>query len=334
MNKNDLIAYHGSHNSKLKMKPKSLLFFTSNKDDAKNWANAWLDGGLATNQQPYIYTAKLSLKNPYVIKDENEFEDIIGDEQYKEYLDNGYDSFIYKISNDIIYYIITNPNQYEVIDISETLKLDEMAYPTNFNLQVFSNINTFKARKQYCDDRLEKIGKGSSRIAYKVDNEKALKLAFNQKGIAQNRAECDWFKNNYEVFGKVYEADTDNYYWVEMELARKPKQSDFKTILGISWVETCDLIKYCFELNSKYSYLKTMYYSTMVEQLYEKMVINEESDFFVSFQQYVYDYQPFSVLDYTDMRNWGVVNRNGTEQLVIIDTGLDEEVYNQFYRRK
>lgn len=222
----------------------------------------------------------------------------------------------------------------EILKLSGIETLEEMAYPSNFNLQEFSKIPSFKARKQYCDERLQKLGTGSSRIAYKVDEQKVLKIAFNKKGVAQNEHEADWGRNNYGIFGEIFEADTDNYLWIEMELARKPTKDDFQRILGVSWVETCDLIKYCFEQYSKYSYNKTFHYSTMVEDLYEKAVVNEEIDFFVNFQIYVYDYQPYSVMDWTIINNWGIVNRNGQEELVIIDDGLDENVWNQYYKRR
>ena len=63
--------------------------------------------------------------------------------------------------------------------------LKEMAYPANFNLQEFSKLPTFKARKQYCDERLPKLGQGSSRIAYKVDDEKALKIAAREENYGK-----------------------------------------------------------------------------------------------------------------------------------------------------
>ena len=208
--------------------------------------------------------------------------------------------------------------------------LKEMAYPANFNLQEFSKLPTFKARKQYCDERLPKLGQGSSRIAYKVDNEKALKIAFNKKGIAQNEHEADWGKNLYKIFGEIYEADTDNYTWIEMELARTSKKQDFKRILGVTFEETCDLIKYCFEQydhNSRYK----LYYSTMVEELYERLVEQEESEFFCNMQRFIYDYQPFTIMDWLKTSSWGVVQRNGKEELVIIDDGMDEDVLMKHY---
>lgn len=126
--------------------------------------------------------------------------------------------------------------------------LEEMAYPTNFNLNEFSQISTFIGRKKYCDERLQKIGAGSSRIVYRVDDEKVLKIAKNKKGLAQNEHEADWGRNNYEIFAKIYEADTNNYTWIEMELATKAKPTDFKRLVGISWQELCLTIEYIYDI--------------------------------------------------------------------------------------
>lgn len=205
--------------------------------------------------------------------------------------------------------------------------LEEMAYPTNFSFVELDSMRTFAERKRYCEERLQQIGVGSSRIAYKVDNEKVLKLAKNKKGIAQNEHEADWGRNNYGVFGEIFEADIDNYFWIEMELASKAKPSDFKRILGVTWKETQDLVKYCWEQVKG----EELFYSTPVEALYEKLVVNEESDFFSSLQRYMFDYAPWSVIDWTRISNWGIVNRNNKEHLVIIDDGLDELIFKTYY---
>ena len=64
-------------------------------------------------------------------------------------------------------------------------------YPTQFDMNLFKSLKTFKERIEYCEANLKKIGSGSSRIVYQVDNNKVLKLAKNKKGIAQNETEID-----------------------------------------------------------------------------------------------------------------------------------------------
>jgi hypothetical protein len=238
-----------------------------------------------------------------------------------------------KRTDDFIEYYGVIPQDYLVLTEVKKEIVTEMAYPANFDLFTLASLPTFKKRKEYCDERLVQLGKGSSRIAYKVDDEKVLKLAFNHKGVAQNRHEANWMRNNYEVFARIFEADMDNYTWIEMELARPATQADVKRIWGITWTEAQDLIKYCYEQFSKRHNRTQMYYSTMVEKLYDKFVIHEVSDFFVSFQRYIYDYQPYTVSDWLRLNNWGVVTKNGKDELVIIDDGLDEEIWKTHYLR-
>ena len=69
--------------------------------------------------------------------------------------------------------------------------LKEMAYPTSFNMEEFKSIRSFADRVKYCEQRLKKLGAGSSRRVYQIDNEKCLKLAKNGKGIGQNIEEIN-----------------------------------------------------------------------------------------------------------------------------------------------
>ena len=72
----------------------------------------------------------------------------------------------------------------------------EEDYPINWNVEDFKKLNSFNKRIQYCEEKLTRISSGSSRIVYKIDESKVLKLGKNKKGIAQNEAEID-FSNDY-----------------------------------------------------------------------------------------------------------------------------------------
>ena len=92
------------------------------------------------------------------------------------------------------------------------------------------------------------LGRGSSRIVFQIDESTVLKLAFNQKGIAQNEAEAavknDYVLSGYNFLPEVYDVD-DEYLWIEMQIARRANQSDFKKFTGYSrkvfyyWVINC-----------------------------------------------------------------------------------------------
>lgn len=109
-------------------------------------------------------------------------------------------------------------------------ELDEMVigeeYPKTFDMEVFKSLNNFTKRIEYCRNHLPRIAAGSSRIVYKIDDEKVLKLAKNTKGIAQNETEIDRGQDSYFSFilARVFDFHPDGL-WVEMELARKVSKS-------------------------------------------------------------------------------------------------------------
>ena len=123
-----------------------------------------------------------------------------------------------------------------IITEEQLSAIQEMAYPTSFNMEEFKSIRSFADRVKYCENRLKKLGAGTSRRVYQIDNEKCLKLAKNRKGIAQNIEEINLGNDMYagSCFAKVYDYD-QNGLFVEMELARKAKVGDFKRITGLSW---------------------------------------------------------------------------------------------------
>ena len=106
----------------------------------------------------------------------------------------------------------------ESVENCDTM-LKEMAYPVSFNMEEFKTLTTFAQRIKYCSARLPRIGAGSSRIVFQIDDEKCLKLAKNQKGIAQNEAEDDGYVQSLDFVAKVYEVHPQ-YHWLEMQFHR------------------------------------------------------------------------------------------------------------------
>ena len=73
-------------------------------------------------------------------------------------------------------------------------------YPESFDMEFFKRLTnkSFKKRIEYCDQHLERIANGTSRIIYKINDEKVLKLAWNKKGLFQNETEYDYNINNID----------------------------------------------------------------------------------------------------------------------------------------
>lgn len=83
---------------------------------------------------------------------------------------------------------------------------------------------------------LPQIGKGSSRVVFRLDSKRVLKMAINNKGLAQNQAEIDVVTNPKlsPIFAKIYDYGSD-YSWLISELVRPLKSSrEFEDLTGLS----------------------------------------------------------------------------------------------------
>lgn len=222
-----------------------------------------------------------------------------------------------------------------IVTESQYMKIiDEMAYPVSFNMDEFKTLKTFAERIRYCQTRLQRISSGSARIVYQIDNEKVLKLAKNRKGIAQNEAEAgDYYKNSIGCFAEIYDVD-DNYLWIEMQLARKAKMSDFKRLTGYDFKVMCQWIYNCKSRYSRRGYIYDKSYDSIFNsEEFEKGL--ENYSIFAEIQEYLCNYQLESVGDLTRLNSWGIVNDEyGQEQLVIIDSGLTDDVWDDYYKPK
>lgn len=63
-----ITLYHGSSNKNLRFKPDSVMWFTTNKESAKEWADRIILGG-KRNKASYIYTVEYDVKNAYEMGD-------------------------------------------------------------------------------------------------------------------------------------------------------------------------------------------------------------------------------------------------------------------------
>ena len=72
-----------------------------------------------------------------------------------------------------------------------------------------------------------------------------------------------------------------------------------------------------------------------IQKYIEDEIYSEHNMPLYELYTYVSDYQPdmATLNDWKAISNWGVVNRNGKEKLVIIDDGFNENVYHKFYKR-
>jgi len=111
-----------------------------------------------------------------------------------------------------------------------------------FNLNYFKKLPTNTAKMNYAKGILPHMGEGSARTVYAASGDKVLKIAMNQKGIAQNKAEVDVFlEMDRAGFGNAVAKAIDydpKYHWVLSEAVQPfdrgpPAEKAFEKGTGI-----------------------------------------------------------------------------------------------------
>lgn len=195
-----------------------------------------------------------------------------------------------------------------------------------FNIEEFKKLTTFQKRIQYCAERLQRINQGSSRIVYKLPDEKVLKLAKSKKGIAQNEAEIEQSLDNYinSLLAKVYDYDENNL-WLVAQYCKPINDQRFQQLVGVKFSDYWDIITYeDYERNPvKYRRAVTKPSKPKIQDYYENEFINDMMD-------YIINYEP-PIGDILRISSYGETSDGS---LVLIDYGLTKSVGEEFYNHK
>lgn len=216
----------------------------------------------------------------------------------------------------------------EIKRIKQMMGIEE-DYPQSFSMEEFKKISSYKGRIEYCKQHLQRLGAGSSRMVFKIDDEKVLKLAMNQKGLGQNGEEINK-SNDYALDGvvaKVFDYDQSNL-WLEMELAQKLTLPLFKQITGFNFEDYKTELINCY--NRTKPRHKEMVNNKINPEIVEKMWENED---LVRFFELPGNYPSMSIGDLLKINTYGVVKREGFDTIIIIDFGLTDEVWNIHYKK-
>lgn len=198
-------------------------------------------------------------------------------------------------------------------------------YPTNFSFEEFDNIKSYNGKLKYANERLEKLGSGSARVVYKVDNEKVLKIAKNKKGIAQNSVEAEGYLQNYDIVARVFDTDKDDF-WVEMEWAKKLSPKRFEQLTGLKIESVTNYLTY----KKKYQ----NYNNKPAPEIKDFLQKSEENEFIQNLWELIEEYNMIYPGDFTRISSYGEVTRDGKQKVVLVDFGLTSSVYYDYYDRR
>ena len=197
------------------------------------------------------------------------------------------------------------------------------AMSDSFSFDALKQIPSFRGRLQYCIKTLGfRCGTGSSRTCFQLDDNRILKLALNNKGIAQNELEgrMDIYLDSLGVRPTIFdETDSDNNWFIVCEYVLPARVADFKRLLGITWKEFYNFIRTC-EIE-KEGGRPPIDWETFYHMLEDNEKLSNIHDFISNYD--------ISCGDLLRLTNYGLSRNNG---IVILDTGLDSEVWNQYYR--
>lgn len=203
---------------------------------------------------------------------------------------------------------------YNQCDIFEKLceKQIHVEKSSNPTLQELSDIRDFKDRIEFAKEHFELLGEGSSRTAFQLNHDLIIKIAHNDKGLAQCLVEMKPGVQKPCVNNAVM-ADPKGK-WVIFRSNEKLTREDFEKLVGFSFSTFMNSLFYSMNNESdKWSKPKDL--DTIRENELFKCVAN-----------LVFENQ-LLIGDLDKISSWGLLDGKP----VIRDAGLDKDTYNKFY---
>jgi hypothetical protein len=181
-------------------------------------------------------------------------------------------------------------------------------------LKNLEKLETYAARKKYAEANLKHLSSGSSRIVYLTPGGTIVKLAKNDKGIAQNKAEANP-KMKSKFLNEVIK-HAKEYAWIETHKLEKITVPEFEKMTGIKFSEFGDSLSYGLKDISGSSDKKK---PKNFDEVSESEVYKEMHRIGEKFKLLPGDLKRIS--------SWGTKGKCP----VLIDAGLTRDVYDEFY---
>lgn len=181
-------------------------------------------------------------------------------------------------------------------------------------LSNLEKLETYTARKEYAERNLKHLSSGSSRIVYLTPGKTIVKLAKNDKGIAQNKAEANP-KMKSKFLNKVLSSSKDGV-WIEVPYLDKITEKEFKEMTELEFNDFGESIRYALrEVSGNTDKEKPKNFAEV-----------EKSDIYKELKDIG---EKFDVMpgDIARISSWG--RKDGIP--ILIDAGLTKKVFEDFY---
>ena len=207
--------------------------------------------------------------------------------------------------------------------------LTETPPPPDWDIEIFNK--SFKKRLAYAIERAKKLGTGSSRVVFEIEYQgrpTVIKIAKNEKGLAQNEKEADWSIYRWYPDITVPLIDVDQEHdqptWIQLEKAEKLTKPYFKAKEGFSFDHFARML-WDAEANRKSKNPPSPNERGVPENV-QALIL--ESEIYSDFCGLLGDFDLLAG-DMTRLVNWGVYNGNP----VAIDLGFDSTVWDLYFKK-
>lgn len=213
------------------------------------------------------------------------------------------------------------------MDIHKLVKLANLFYaiaadkeelPENSDNQktILKNIEgleTYKARVDYAEKNLKRLSSGSSRVVYILPDDSVLKLAKNDRGLAQNKAESNP-KMKSKFLNKIIRK-ADNHAWINTTYLDKITEKEFEKLTDVNFKDFGKAIKYGLKSLSGSTKKKPENFEDIEKtKLYSELYrLGKE----------------FKLLpgDMARISSWGCRDNHP----VLLDAGLTKDIFDKYY---
>jgi hypothetical protein len=181
-------------------------------------------------------------------------------------------------------------------------------------LKNLEELETYQARKKYAEKNLKHLSSGSSRIVYLTPAKTVLKLAKNDRGLAQNKAEANP-KMRSKYLNKIL-GHAKNDSWIEVDYLDKITTKDFEKMTGLDFDDFGESLRYGLKSVSENSDKEK---PDGFEKIEKSKIYKDMKDLGKKWKLMPGDLARIS--------SWGT--KDGKP--ILIDAGLTKDVFEEFY---
>ena len=176
---------------------------------------------------------------------------------------------------------------------------------------------------------------GSSRLVYMLDNDKVLKLAIGQKGLAQNELEAvaGQDPNVEKILARVLDYSSDFAWLISQRVTPIFSEKEFEDHIGITWNELRSILGAKEKKELDVTKVPTRSKISSKEEI-KPMPKNTSCLLGQAFIDYIRSfltrYNDMLIGDIAKPGSWGITN-DGC--LVLLDYGITKKKFDQLYKR-